>query len=177
MKTRNTTIIVAGACALLLASTAIVIPKEEHERATLIRDQDNAARHPFEANCEFSGTGGPACDISVPAGVEYVIQNVVIECEVPVGYPTLIAQGTATAGGVALGGGFLRAILQTYALPSTPGYVGSDTSIALTAYADPGTQINMRIVSPDGVVTGSTGLIPRIAATRDRSCESFHSRS
>jgi hypothetical protein len=60
----------------LLISAIALTPKKLVAAvvATLIRDQDAAARHPFSAYCQFTNYNG--CSIPVPAGEEVVIQNV-----------------------------------------------------------------------------------------------------
>jgi hypothetical protein len=78
--------LVALACVALLASIAIVMPKAVQAAivATLIRDQDNAARHPFSIQCSnlTPNVGFIGCDFSIPSGAEYVIQNVTVQADV-----------------------------------------------------------------------------------------------
>ena len=78
MRKTYSLIFVAAACAALLVSIAVVTPKAVRAAvATLIRDQDNAARHPFvfEQTCSnvCSFFGGSTPD------QEYVIQNVSVQ--------------------------------------------------------------------------------------------------
>jgi hypothetical protein len=57
MKKTYSLILVAAACAVLLVSIAVVTPKAVRAAvATLIRDQDNAARHPFTFFAECTGS-------------------------------------------------------------------------------------------------------------------------
>ena len=67
----------AAACALLVTTFAIVGPRTVHAvTAALIRDVDNAGRHPFIAGCGNNTTGSStSCNIFVPAGEEVVIQT------------------------------------------------------------------------------------------------------
>jgi|HubBroStandDraft_6_1064221.scaffolds.fasta_scaffold247377_2 hypothetical protein len=68
----------AATCALLVATFAIIGPRVVHAvAATLVRDEDNPARHTFVAVCGFASTSGSTvqCDYQVPAGEEVVIQT------------------------------------------------------------------------------------------------------
>ena len=77
MKKTYSLIFVAAACAAVLISIAVVTPKAVRAAvATLIRDQDNAARHPFvfETGCLQTLVCIPITNL-IP-NQEYVIQNV-----------------------------------------------------------------------------------------------------
>ena len=79
MKKSTTIVLVAAAFALSFASIAIMIPKAVKAAvATLIRDQDQAARRPFTTTCSSSsGTPITACATPrIPAGEEVVIETV-----------------------------------------------------------------------------------------------------
>src|SRR5579871_5616938 len=68
----------AAACALLVTTFAIIGPRTVRAvTATLIRDVDNPARHPFAGICGFasSSTNTVQCTMPVPAGEEVVIQT------------------------------------------------------------------------------------------------------
>jgi hypothetical protein len=69
-----------AACALLVTTFAIIGPRTVHAVvATLVRDVDNAGRHPFVASCSGTTSGeNTTCNISVPAGEEVVIQTEVL---------------------------------------------------------------------------------------------------
>ncbi len=67
----------AAACALLVTTFAIIGPRTVHAvTAALIRDVDNAGRHPFVGGCSNNSIGSStSCIIPVRAGEEVVIQT------------------------------------------------------------------------------------------------------
>lgn len=138
MTTRIKLLIAASGCLLLLASIAVVTPKAVRAAvATIIRDQDNAARHPFSANCTISAVQGTCTPvIAVPPGVEYVIQNVTVES-------LLTASGSYGIIGRSDVGGQANAFLAglTVGIQSDPSHFLIRQTFQVTAYADPGTNI------------------------------------
>jgi hypothetical protein len=65
---------------LFVASFAAIAPKAVKAAiATLVRDQDNAARRPFSAQCFSTGSTGNSVNCStptIPAGEEVVIESI-----------------------------------------------------------------------------------------------------
>jgi hypothetical protein len=79
MKTRTTIVLVAAGFALSFAFNAVVMPKAVKAAiATLIRDQDNAARRPFTTSCRnVSAAFVVACNTPpIPAGEEVVVESI-----------------------------------------------------------------------------------------------------
>jgi hypothetical protein len=103
--------------------------------ATLIRDQDNAARHPFTI---VNPQGG----FLVPAGEEYVIQNVFVRLSGASGFNAVEITGTCISAGVQAD--FFDATLPAPAV--SPTQVNVYQSIPITAYCDP---------NPNNAVTDS----------------------
>lgn len=76
---KNTILIAAASLAVMAASVDLISPKAVRAAvATLIRDQDNPARHPFTSFCFSSGTSHLlSCSTpAIPAGEEVVVENV-----------------------------------------------------------------------------------------------------
>jgi hypothetical protein len=81
MKTRTTIVLVAAGFALSFALNAVVMPKAVKAAiATLIRDEDNAARRPFTTLCNSqSNSSFVTCQTPpIPAGEEVVIEQISI---------------------------------------------------------------------------------------------------
>jgi len=147
MKKRVSMIIIASACAVILTSTAVLTPKAVRAAvATLIRDQDNAARHPLAVLCEANPN--PSCSYTVPQGMEYVIQQVSVQdgSTINTGDTNWSLQIGLTTGG--------QQIVYT-ASPGTiihiPSRLGAPAfeqiagAVPTTLYADPGTQITLSV--------------------------------
>jgi hypothetical protein len=152
MKKTYSLILVAAACAVLLVSIAVVTPKAVRAAvATLIRDQDNAARHPFTFFAEC--TGSINCnefDGSTP-GQEYVIQNVSVN-GIGTGFTDVRIEGTCQTGGQ--GSAFLFALVPGLAL--LPSNLLVEQSFSVTAYCDGSRPISVFPFfygpNPDGLV-------------------------
>jgi hypothetical protein len=137
MKMRTAIVLVASGVVLSFAFTAIVTPRAVKAAiATLVRDQDNAARHAFNLSCATST--GNECSFVVPANVEYVIQSVSLYAP----------QATTSAV-------FLQTVVNgtflNFPFPST--FTRANVSIGVingTFYADPGTTFN--VVASDGMI-------------------------
>ena len=123
--------------ALILGVVAIETPKAVHAAiATFIRDQDNAARHPFGFTCFALASGGgltgTGCNIGIPSAAEYVIQNVLVvgDCQSTVSCPsTTRSEFTTGKQPVSI----FSPITQ---IPATTSYYSTWSG---TIYADPGT--------------------------------------
>jgi hypothetical protein len=143
MKTRSTIILVATAVALSFAFTAIVTPKAVKAAiATLIRDQDNAARRPFTTKCvtEVSTNSGVSCDTpAIPAGEEVVIESISFAGAAdPIN--TVLATVVSTTESGALNLFVPNNILDSGMLQPSAASFRAGQVVRL--YADPGTTIN-----------------------------------
>lgn len=94
----------ALASLLLISGMAVLSPHAVHAVvATIIRDQDNPARHPFATSCSsgLSQTTGNLCATPViPAGEEVVIETISLIGSSDPNNTTLGAYVTTTASGV-----------------------------------------------------------------------------
>jgi hypothetical protein len=132
MKKRATILLMAAACALLLTLTATVAPKAVKAAvATLVQNVDQPARHVFSGQCE-AAPGGDSCTFQVPAGVEYVIQNLTYQASA--GGSGAIALSTKAGGNIMVRG--------YPVVPATAGYCNYWTT-PVTAYADQSTTITI----------------------------------
>jgi hypothetical protein len=138
------------AAVLLISGIAVLSPRAVHAVvATIIRDQDNPARHPFVALC-FAPTSNSSavarCSTDFPAGQEFVIETVSI---VGTGDPSNIVLAPTvftTAGG--------RHNV-SYALnPISNNGIDQQVASQFTGtqlvrfYADPGTVISCEGITP-----------------------------
>lgn len=158
MKKSITIVTVVCACALLFASIAVVTPKAVQAAiATLIRDQDNAARHPFSNSCSdlegFATVSELNCSFQVPAGEEYVIQNVTINTYGEVTSNALIENIVTTV----TAGNSVNSLYYVAPFTSEPSPDGIGSTSSLTAYADPGTTVEVEAKFSSSVV-GTGGL-------------------
>ncbi len=91
-------------CALLISGIAVLSPRAVQAAvATLTRDQDNPARHPFATSCFSAGVnanGVPCFTPPIPAGQEVVIETVSISGSGGPNNVTLLPSITTTAAGV-----------------------------------------------------------------------------
>jgi hypothetical protein len=157
MKTRSTIILVAAAVALSFAFTAIVTPKAVKAAiATLIRDQDNAARHPFTTSCFTTSppTGSTLLNCStpaIPAGEEVVIETVSVSVAAGGGNRVASTQLSVTEGGTSteidLNPAFDTGVFQ-------PAQSRMPSSQLLRFYADPGSVIGC-VASLNGPLSAS----------------------
>ena len=136
-------------CVLLISGIAVMSPRAVHAVvATIIRDQDNPARHPFATRCVATPTTSNfvSCDTpAIPAGLEVVIETITFG---GIGDPSNI--GIAPEVIVAEAG-----VSQPYALNVIPdsrfgqpfdlSYSGVQS---LRLYADPGTGIECNGATP-----------------------------
>jgi len=109
MKTLDKVVFCVGVAALTLAAVGSLVPKAVATAiATLVRDQDNPARHTFQAHCVSNGFPAPSgqivanCSIPVPAGREYVITAATASGTSSTFDPVLVAM-TSDTGGVSAG--------------------------------------------------------------------------
>ena len=148
MKTRSTIILVAAAVALSFAFTAIVTPKAVKAAiATLIRDQDNAARHPFTTLCVSTSTTtiSVSCDTPpIPAGEEVVIETVSFRGNADLNNPLLTASIDLQTGGIRNAFSFI--VPSSYSPPFAPVYVATQSA---RFYVDPGSTISCQFTTPN----------------------------
>jgi hypothetical protein len=156
MKTLNKVILCLGVAALILAAVASLAPKSVAAAiATLVRDQDNPARHTFQASCASNGFPGPtgfivaSCSIPVPAGQEYVITSATVSGTSSTFDPVLVGI-TTTAGGVGAGAitGAGTAVITPYNSAAIVGYSSGATATFVyethgAIYADAGSSITV----------------------------------
>lgn len=114
----------------------------------IIRDQDNAARHPFTTSCVTTPTTGASnfCEPpAIPAGEEVVVETISFSGAGDPGNVVFVPDITTTAAGVQ----------QTYSLnpipdsdltqPRAASYTGVQS---LRLYADPGSVISCHAFTP-----------------------------
>jgi hypothetical protein len=143
-----------GALAFVLIASGIGIINPSTVRAvvaTIIRDQDNPARHPFTAVCSNSTSGANNVSCStpiVPAGQEVVIEGVAIEMFANPGFNNKADPSvSATSAGN----------LVTYVMNAVLDDGGSTLSNhfqmfqTLRLYADPGQPISCSVRVPTAV--------------------------
>jgi hypothetical protein len=159
MKKSTPIIVVLSVCALLLASFAVVSPKSVRAAiATLIRDSDNAGRHPFSGFCispfaSGQGTTPVSCQIAVPSGEEVVIQSTSVFGFSPANSVVVLLNSTVSG----------QSATDLYVLQTSPGMqvafgapftegdiVQADVNFSdtrsLTLYADQNTPISCGVV-------------------------------
>ena len=103
MKTHTTIILAAAVVMLSLAFTAFLTPRAVKAAiATLIRDQDNAARRPFTTSCSFSNTinAGSCTTPNIPLGEEVVIETVSFTVNADPGMAVLTGNVATRASGI-----------------------------------------------------------------------------
>jgi hypothetical protein len=134
---------------LLLASFAAIAPKAVKAAiATLIRDQDNAARRPFTARCSAAVPGGLIVSCStnaIPAGEEVVIESISFAATASQGNSVLIPEVNTVASGVS--SFFLPPPMTDsgFDQPSNPHFQGGQS---VRLYADPGSVISCTAATP-----------------------------
>jgi len=132
-KTTFTMIFVASVCVTILASIAVVAPKAVRAAvATLIRDQDNAARHSWVGACTISSINNPNCVVPLSAGNEYVIQSVTLQLAYGSSFNSVVLSAFCTSGGAV--NTFLSANVPAV---SSGGYVFANQTVPVAAYCDP----------------------------------------
>ncbi len=145
MKKLSKLAFVAFACVLVISAVAVMSPRSVHAViATLVKDVDTPARHPFTTNCDtgISGTSSASCSTPpIPAGEEVVIETVGIGGSADPTNTKLVVTLTTTAGGASSNYWVVledTGIFQTY----TSSF---NASPQLRLYADPGTPIHMEV--------------------------------
>jgi len=148
-KTTFTMIFVASVCVTILASIAVVAPKAVRAAvATLIRDQDNTARHPWAAECLItSASPQGSCAYSLYAGNEYVVQNVTLQVPPGSSFSAVTFSAFCTSAGVL--NTFLAA---TIPAAGTASNATAYQTFPVTAYCDP------QGASSSGGVQAAVGL-------------------
>jgi hypothetical protein len=128
------------ASVLLISSIAIITPRAvQAVVATIIRDQDNPARHPFTTSCQSQDGVNIVCQSpAIPAGQQFVIETISISGEGnPAGFAFTPHISTFAAGVFStydLNAMFDTGILQ-------PGNSQMQEVVSMRLYADPGSQI------------------------------------
>lgn len=156
MRHRKRIVFVVAACVLLAVLCAVVPPQTVRAAiATLVRDQDNPARHPFAASCSTASFSSDttSCSIQVPAGVEYVVQALNVEGS-PVCCPYVIPTTSNVTIMTHTGGALFQARYATTFTPYGGGAVWMPLTVPLTIYADPGSNIDVSLVTPGSVPGG-----------------------
>jgi hypothetical protein len=130
--------------------------------ATIIRDQDNPARHPFTTNCGGSSntnTAGGASPLT-PAGEEVVIETISINGYADPGNKTVIPFVATTASGVSTQ--YFLNVLSDAGI-NQPDYAGFSAVQPLRLYADPGIQIHCGGFTANANPTGGLGIFFEIS--------------
>jgi hypothetical protein len=139
MKVRTTITTVIAAVALSVAISAIITPRAVKAAiATLIRDQDNAARRPFTTSCQFNPPSVSCTPPSIPTGEVVVIETVSVSAVSGPGNGSLEVQLQTQAGG-----GFLNDYVFSTADNGRlqPQFSRYAVTQPIRLYADPGTAI------------------------------------
>jgi hypothetical protein len=143
MKFSTTTTVVAAVAALTIASFDIVVPKAVKAAvATLIRDVDNPARHPFTIECvsavvQNSNTYQCATQF-VPAGEEAVVETVAVHGFADATNKVVSVTLSATTAGLVRDYSFGPIIDSGLSQPNTASFGAVQP---LRIYGDPGTPI------------------------------------
>lgn len=144
----------AAACALLVTTLAIVGPRAVHAVvATLVRDTDNAARHPWTGACSPTAAGQLiSCTIAVPSGEEVVIQQVNLQGNAD-------PRTTTVVGGVLATGGGNPEVWSSSPGPDLgflqPANAYFNVTGAAAMYADPGSNITCQFLSKTNITTAT----------------------
>jgi hypothetical protein len=152
MKRYSMPLTVSLTCLMLVSLYAVVKPRAvQAVIATLVRDVDHPARHPFKVTCSSGSVGGNiiVCPLGIiPAGEEYVIQGVSIYVNntPATGLPFAEFQATTGTDG------------NTILIPLTDqgsvniGFRSTAGVLAMPVYADPGTAITCNATVPQGAM-------------------------
>jgi hypothetical protein len=147
MKQLSKLLYLAATCALIVATFAFVGPRTVHAIvATLVRDVDNPARHPFQSRC-FSGPQdldpGTCVVAVVPAGQELVIQGVSVQALINPGNILAVDARLDTIAAGAISG-------YTFGMQNLGpianffgGHIEYTGFLPITVYADPGTSVDV----------------------------------
>jgi hypothetical protein len=134
-------------CVLLISAIGVINPRAVHAVvATIIRDQDNPARHPFVTSCFFLDAG--ICQTpAIPTGQEFVIETISVSGSGSPGNSVAIIGITTDTGGVGttitLNPVFDSGIEQ-------PILFDFSTAQPLRLYADPGTVVQCFVTTKQG---------------------------
>ena len=130
----------AAVCATLVVTSSFIGPRPvQAVVATLDRDSDHAARHPFAALCSAAATSAfvASCTIPVPAGQEVVVQTVTSQGNADPGNTNFVLATHTSVGGT-LAESLNVVPDDLFNQPGSSRYVFTSTA---TLYADPGTNI------------------------------------
>jgi hypothetical protein len=147
----------AAACALLLTTFAVIGPRTvQAVVATLVRDTDNAARHPWTGSCGPLTTGKLiSCTVPVPSGQEVVIQQVNLQGSAEPTAKTVLGGVLATTGGNTEVWSSSPAPDLGFFQPTAAYF--NVTGMA-TMYADPGLDISCQFLSKTTITTATCFL-------------------
>jgi hypothetical protein len=144
---------------LFVASFAAIAPKAVKAAiATLVRDEDNAARRPFTIACSFQnppGSNTVSCTTpSIPLGEEVVIETVSIQVTADPGMTAMTSIVSAKASGV-----FRDYYFSTANIPVTPALSLFRLTQSVRIYADPASIIFFNSqTNAESPVNGVSGL-------------------
>jgi hypothetical protein len=144
------------AAVLLISGIAVITPRAvQAVVATIIRDQDNPARHPFATKCtiENNHSNGAICDTpAIPAGEEVVVETISIDGLGDPGNFVLGVRVTTVVGGVSQDFRLNPIFDSEETQPSFATYHGNQS---LRLYSDPGFPIEF---FAETSASNSTGL-------------------
>jgi hypothetical protein len=157
MKLLNKVMWGLGLLAVLMLLMSVVAPRTTHALvSTLVTvsnttanpvpvvSSDSAGQHPFTATCTGVNAGTTAsCTVAVPAGIELVIQNIVLETSMNTNG---VFGVTTSVGGTS-----------SLAFAQPP--VSDHQTWSVTAYADPSTNITFEVTFPSGGGMGGTFIV------------------
>lgn len=152
MNLLRTALVPVAVVAVLVLAMSLAVPRAVHAvAATLVRDVDNAGRHPFSSSCSgnFDASSVARCSITIPDGEEVVLQTESIFVTAEPNFSNAFVILAATSAG--------SPASFSYSVPALPGfnsemsYVGS-----LVVPADPGT--NVECISALGAASAGGGV-------------------
>jgi hypothetical protein len=138
------------ACVLVISGIAVISPRAVHAVvATIIRDQDNPARHPFTTKCFAPKTAidRNTCETdAIPAGEEVVVETISFNGNGDPGNFVFVPDIITTAAGVAQLYDLNPIFDSDLTQPTAASYAGVQS---VRLYADPGSVIKCEGITPN----------------------------
>ncbi len=134
----------ARACALLVTTFSVIGPRtvQAESKTTLVRDEDNPARHPFQAAC-FASSEQYCTVATVPEGQRLLIQGGTVHAIINPGPGSAVWASIST---IANGSPVFHNVGMQDLGPTVGAFETPHAYIAIvpfTLYADPGTEVRV----------------------------------